>query len=73
MTKKEEIIGILEKTDDAGIIIKWDKKWRYPHCGDDAKTCPMLDFMLNTEYRTGTLIFLPDKKNVANLGDRNKN
>lgn len=53
-------------------IVKYNQRWRYPHRGDDQKSCPMLDFMMNIEYRSGTLIFVPDKDNKCKMVDRNK-
>ena len=53
-------------------VIMHDVNWRYPKTGDDQKTCKMLDFMLKTEYRSGTMIFIPDKRNKCKMVDRNK-
>ena len=54
-------------------IVMHDLHWRYPHRGDDTNTCKMLDIMLQTEYRSGTFIFIPDLVNVGpNMPDRNK-
>jgi len=70
-----EIIEKIEAAipDDAGTpMIRYNQNWRYPHLGDDQKSCPLLDFMLQMEYRSGTLIFVPDRINKMNLQDRNK-
>lgn len=51
-----------------GDEVQHDECWRYPHQGDDPKSCPLLGFMLRMEYRSGTLIFIPDPINKAKRG-----
>jgi len=53
-------------------IVKYNKNWRYPHRGDTQISCPMLQFMFDIEYRSGTLIFVPDKVNKCKMVNRNK-
>jgi len=69
MINKQEIIKAIEN-DKA--VIRYDDKWRWFKNGDDQKTCPLLDFMFQVEYRSGTLIFIPDKVNKCKMVDRNK-
>ena len=69
MDKKELINEIM--TNDQ-VRIAWDKNWRWFHNGDDENSCPLLKFMLNIEYRSGTLLFVPDKINQCKMVDRNK-
>lgn len=75
--KKAEVMNLidakLQGEEFQKPVILYDKKMRYPCTGDDANSCPLLGFMLEIEYRTGTLIFVPDAENIANTGDRNKN
>ena len=69
MTKQELLKQIEIEIDKSGIesfqniLSRYDKKWRYPQLGDSQAKCPMLDFMFKTEYRSGTLIFVPDADN----------
>ena len=58
---KEEIKKLIDESDN--IKIQYDKKWRYPKQGDDQNTCPMLNYMFQIEYKSGILIFIPDKIN----------
>jgi len=69
MNKQE----ILKELKDMNAKIQYDKKWRYPHSGDNQLTCPLLAFMFQVEYRSGYLIFIPDEKNTGNEGNRNEN
>jgi len=62
---KEELI---QKIKAGKVIIRHDDTWRYPETGDDQKKCPMLDFMFNIEYTSGTLMFVPDEINKAQRG-----
>ncbi len=75
--KKEEVLRLIEENlrgeNFQKPLILYDKKFRYPNTGDSEETCPLLWFMLRIEYRTGTLIFIPDEKNLGNTGDRNQN
>ena len=67
---KEKTIKALKASKNP--VIMYDKNWRYPKTGDDQKSCRMLDFMLKTEYRSGTMVFIPDKVNKCKMVDRNK-
>ena len=66
MITKEEAVKLLQENDNA--IIRQDDNWRYPQTGDDQRTCPMLDFMFQIEYKSGCLIFIPDKINKSKRG-----
>jgi len=70
MIDKEQI---KKEIDNNGqVIISYDKDWRWFHNRDDQNTCPLLKFMIDIEYRSGTLIFIPDKENQSKMVDRNK-
>jgi hypothetical protein len=69
---KDETIELIKNSDN--LIIRYDKKWRYPKIGDDQRTCPLLDFMFNIEYKSGYLIFIPDTENqFGKVGNANRN
>ena len=68
--KKQEVIKKLNASKNA--IIVYNKNWRYPHNGDDQRSCKMLDLMLSTEYRSGIFVFIPDAVNKCKMVDRNK-
>jgi hypothetical protein len=57
---------IVQAIKDGKAIIKHNENWKYPQLGDDQRSCPMIDFMFQIEYKPGTLIFIPDNKNGGN-------
>ena len=69
LDKQAIVKEILERKD---VQISYDTKWRWFHNRDDSNTCPLLAFMLEVEYKSGVLIFLPDKENKCKMVDRNK-
>jgi len=69
---RKEIIKRIENDDN--VKITYNRKWRYPRTADDQKTCPMLQVMLDIEYNSGTIIFIPDKENqFGKNGNTNRN
>lgn len=58
---KDELKKLIDDSKDT--LIYYDKKWRYPKQGDCQGSCPMLDAMFHIEYRSGTIIFVPDEPN----------
>ncbi len=68
--KKEEVITALQTAKI--YVARYDKNWRWFHNGDTQGTCPLLAFMIDVEYRSGTLVFIPDEINQTDLKDRNK-
>lgn len=77
MNKKDILKQIDEfvKEDNVGIpIIRYDKKWRWWNHKDSDKTCPLLRFGFDVEYKSGTLIFIPDAVNkFGEPGNSNRN
>ena len=76
--KKAELLKQIDesiKDNEVGnVIIMDDNKWRWFKNGDDENTCKLLKFMLQIEYRSGTLIFIPDKINkFGQPGNCNRN
>ena len=76
--KKADALKVIEKAipenEVGNIQIYYDKKWRYPHSGDDFKTCPLLKAMFDIEYKSGLIIFIPDAANrFGQPGNRERN
>jgi len=69
---KDKLIEQIENIDSGNILVRYDHEWRWFHVGDDQRSCPLLDFMVDVEYKSGTLIFIPDKVNKCKMEDRNK-
>ncbi len=64
LLKKIEIeIDKMDSKEYGNLLARYDRKWRYPRIGDSQGTCPLLDVMFDIEYRSGTIIFIPDLDN----------
>jgi len=58
---KDDVIEAVKQARE--VVAVYDKKWRWFRQGDSQQTSIMLDFMMDVEYRSGTLIFIPDADN----------
>ena len=65
---KKIVLEAIDKTKRWQYYIS--KTWRYPKHGDDANTNTFLKFMLENEYRSGILVFIPDSENLCKINDR---
>lgn len=71
---KKRVCDAIDAAAAGGVVdalIQYDQQNRWFKGGDNEKTCPLLAFMMRVEYRSGTLVFIPDAENVANHYDRN--
>jgi hypothetical protein len=66
---KKELIELIDKA--KGVKYYYSSTWRYPQTGDDCNTCMFLKVMLENEYISGMMVFIPDAKNTCKLQDRN--
>lgn len=77
MTKTEllkQIESAITETETGEAIIRYDNKWRWWTQKDSQGTCALLRFAIDVEYRSGTLIFVPDRTNkFGEPGNTNRN
>ena len=67
---KKEAREIIDKAGD--IRYYYSETFRYPGHGDDTNKNMFLRIMLELEYKSATVLVIPDKINLCRLADRNK-
>lgn len=67
---RADALALVDKATQ-GIEVWTDKQFRWWKTGDSQQSCPLLDAAIAMEYRSGTIIFIPDEVNEAGKFPRN--
>jgi hypothetical protein len=59
---RAELKKKIDNSKAQNITVWHEKRWKYPSTGDDPKSCPMLDMMLQMEQKGSTVIVIQDER-----------